>query len=110
MFTFLLTCGGFCLLLHFLLLLVSFLNDIFHPRRYCVALVALWLGGAMAFCLALFYSGKHRWAVLDIFDTPVKKTAILLVVFSITLLIHGIVKFLVLPDLDSRYAANKRFD
>lgn len=103
MFNLLLTCAGMSLLAHCLLLLTSFSNDSFHPRSYAAAQAALWITGILVFCLVLLYEGRHRSFLLDMFDTPIKKIAILMATLSISQLVHGIVKFVVVPDLEARY-------
>ena len=105
MFSLLLTCAALSLLFHAVFLLISFANGTFHPRCYSIAMIFLWGCGAAVFLTTLFYAGTHRSPFLDFFDTPVKKTAILMATLSISLIVHGIVRFLIVPDLVARYAS-----
>ncbi|OKS88483.1 hypothetical protein RG47T_3950 [Mucilaginibacter polytrichastri] len=84
---------------HVALLLASFSGPKFASVRYFYSHLTLWLTGIVVFVLALCYSGAHQSGFLDYFNTPFKKTMILVFTLALSLAAHGIVSLLVLPLL-----------
>ncbi len=82
---------------HVVLLIASFVGPKFGSSRYFYSHLTLWLTGVTVFILALLYSGEHRSGFLDYFNTPVKLAMIIVFTFSLSLVAHCIVKFIVLP-------------
>jgi len=50
----------------------------------------------------LLYAGSGRSGFLDYFNTPIKMGMIIIFTFTLSLLAHLIVRFLVLPLLERR--------
>lgn len=82
---------------HVVLLIASFTGPQFASSRYFYSHLTLWFTGITVYILAMLYSGKHRSGFLDYFDTPLRLAMIIAFTFSLSLVAHGIVKFIVLP-------------
>ena len=82
---------------HVALLLASFSGSGLVKRRYFYSHLTLWITGLVVFAMALLYSGSDRSGFLDYFDTPLKKAMILAATFALSLIAHGVVRYVVLP-------------
>ncbi|WP_454801228.1 hypothetical protein [Mucilaginibacter phyllosphaerae] len=86
-------------LAHVILLFTAFPQSQLAGKRYFYSHLTLWITGAIVFILAVQFSGTGRSPFLDYFNTFGKKLGILLFTFSLSLIAHLIVKFLVQPLL-----------
>lgn len=84
---------------HVILLFTSFNNAKLKAPRYFYSHLTLWLTGLTVFALAFLYSGTNQSGFLDYFNTPVKKSYILVFTFGLSLVAHCLVTFVVLPLL-----------
>lgn len=97
MFYLLIITAALSFIAHVVLLLASFSGSRFAGNRYFYSHLTLWLTGVVVFVLALLYSGSNQSGFLDYFDTPFKKSMILVATIALSLVAHSIVRFMVLP-------------
>jgi hypothetical protein len=97
MFYFLVAIAAIFFITHVVLLLLSFPQSQLAQRRYFYSHLTLWLTGLVVFILACFYSGIDGSGMLAYFDTPFKKSMILVFTLALSAVAHGIVRFVVLP-------------
>lgn len=90
-------------LAHVVLLFTSFGKNGYQKTRYLYSHVTLWVCGGLLFTLATLYSGTGVSALLDVFDTPVKRIMIVVAFLLLSLLAHNVVRLLVMP----KYNVNK---
>lgn len=76
---------------HVSLLLASFPSTGFHRKRYFWSHATLWLAGLLLFLLAIVYNGSGRSAFVDYFDSPFKRSSILLVTVALSGIAHLVV-------------------
>ncbi|WCT14506.1 hypothetical protein [Mucilaginibacter jinjuensis] len=97
MFYFLILIAVLLFVAHVVLLIASFVGPKFGSSRYFYSHLTLWLTGITVCILAVLYSGEHRSGFLDYFNTPSRVVMIIVFTFALSLVAHGIVKFIVLP-------------
>jgi len=102
MFYFLILVAVIFFITHVVLLLTAFPQSTLARKRYFYSHVTLWITGFIVFALALLYAGSGRSGFLDYFNTPIKMGMIIIFTFTLSLLAHLIVRFLVLPLLERR--------
>jgi hypothetical protein len=102
MFYFLAALAAIFFITHVVLLLLSFPQSQLAQRRYFYSHLTLWLTGLVVFILAWFYNGES--GMLAYFDTPLKKSMILVFTLALSAVAHSIVRLVVLPLLSK----NKR--
>ncbi|MBC8035213.1 MAG: hypothetical protein H7Y03_13770 [Chitinophagaceae bacterium] len=84
---------------HILLIFTSFGKKGYQPQKYFWSHSTLWLAGIILSIALWKYSGKQEAVAINAFDTPFKKTLPVIVAFTLSLIAHLVVKFLVLPTL-----------
>ncbi|WP_160718123.1 hypothetical protein [Chitinophaga solisilvae] len=82
---------------HVYLLFTSFGKAGFQKKKYLWSHITLWITGALACIITLIFAGKSVSSVIDVFDTPVKSSLLIVLAFALSLIAHSIVKMLVLP-------------
>lgn len=82
---------------HVLLLFTSFGKGRYSKARYFWSHLTLWISGILVFSLTTLYAGTSESAIVDVFDTPVKRWLILVVTVVLSIVAHTIVRLLVLP-------------
>ena len=81
---------------HIFLLIASFSSTGFKRKRYFWSHATLLLTGVFIFVLAISYAGKNQSVVIDYFDSPIKKSMILLITCIVSLTAHIFVKRFIL--------------
>jgi hypothetical protein len=97
MFYFLVAIAAIFFITHVVLLLLSFPQLQLAQGRYFYSHLTLWLTGLVVFILAWFYNGES--GALSYFDTPFKKSMILVFTVALSAVAHSIVRFVVVPLL-----------
>lgn len=101
-FTWLAAAAAIFFVAHVLLLFTSFSRGMYNKRKYIWSHLTLWICGAIVFSMALLYAGKGESAIMDAFDTPVKRWLIIAVAFALSAAAHTIVKLWVMPRYQAR--------
>lgn len=101
-FTLLAVAAAIFFVAHVFLLFTSFGRGVYNRRKYLWSHLTLWICGALVFTMALLYAGKGESAIVDVFDTPVKRWLIIAVALGLSAAAHTIVKLLVMPRYQSR--------
>lgn len=104
MFYFLIIAAIVLFIAHVAFLLASFSGSGLVKKCYFYSHLTLWITGLVVFIIALLYSGTNQSAFLDYFNTPFKKSMILVFTFALSLIAHSIVRLLVLPMLNKSKA------
>lgn len=87
---------------HVLLLFTSFGKDSYHKTKYFWSHLTLWISGILVFVMTTLYAGSGESAIVDVFDSPVKRWMVLGVTVSLSLIAHLVVRSLVLPRYQAR--------
>ncbi|GEP97162.1 hypothetical protein [Chitinophaga cymbidii] len=82
---------------HVFLLFTSFGKDRYSKTKYLWSHLTLWISGVLVFTLTTLYAGTGESGIVDVFDTPVRRGLILMVVAVLSIVAHTIVRYLVLP-------------
>jgi hypothetical protein len=105
MLYFLLAAAALLFIAHVVLLFTSFPKAGLATSRYFYSHLTLWLTGLTVFIMAIIFAGTHQSNFLDYFDTFSKKLLIVGFTLALSLVAHGIVRFVVLPLLQRDRAA-----
>lgn len=84
-------------IVHVALLFTAFPKSQLNGTRYLYSHITLWITGIVVFLLAFLYSGKGESGFLDYFNSPVKKSYILIFTIVLSLTAHTIVRTLIIP-------------
>lgn len=87
---------------HVLLLFTSFGKDSYNKTKYFWSHLTLWIAGILVFALTTMYAGTGESAIVDVFDTPVKRWLIPGVTVVLSIVAHLVVRSFVLPRYQSR--------
>ena len=89
-------------LAHVFLLFTSFGRERYSKLKYLWSHLTLWICGILVFTLTSLYAGTGESAIVDVFDTPVKRWLILVVTAALSIVAHTIVRRLVLPRYQAK--------